>query len=126
MKPAFVLTEHQIQDVIFDWLSYGGYWVKRNNTGAHAFEHNGKKRIVRYGTKGAGDLIFIIPIMGIPALGYIEVKRWTTKQTESQRDFQIDCERNGIFYCVARSIEDVDCAITEYKRKKTEEYASKR
>ena len=115
------LSEKAILSMIFDYYAAKRYWIRRNNTGAHQLHNSeGKSRIVRYGVKGSGDLLMAIPIFGLPLIGYIECKRYGKKQTPAQEDFQIDCERNNIFYVVASSVEDVEKARIAYVEKMTQ------
>ena len=112
--------------MIYNYYAYKGYWIRRNNTGSHQLHNNeGRSRFVRYGIKGSGDLLIAIPIYGLPVIGYIECKRSNTKQTDAQKDFELDCQRNHIFYCVARSVEDVEEALEVYIKKMEEKLLSK-
>lgn len=115
-------SEKAIQDMIFSYYSYQRYWIRRNNTGAHNLSYENKKgihknRMIRYGIPGAGDLMIAWKILGIPVIGYIETKTYKTEQSDAQIDFQLDCERNDIFYVVARCVEDVEEARIDYEQK---------
>lgn len=115
--------EKSIQNMIFDYYAYQRYWIRRNNTGAHKASYESKRtgnikhRMIRYGIPGAGDLMIAWKIFGVPVIGYIECKTYSTEQSEEQIDFQLDCDRNDIFYCVARCVEDVEEARTVYEEK---------
>lgn len=111
------LKEREIQKLILDYLQARGIFAWRNNTGAFAGEHNGKKRFVRFGFPGVADILGIIRTEAEVGSGIhrntfgrflsIEVKRPGGKQTDDQKAFQEAVERNGGIYILASSLEDV-------------------
>lgn len=94
-------VEHSIQDAIVEWVNLlPGFTVWRSNTGAAKFtDKHGKKRLVRFGKVGQGDL------MGIGPHGIhleIEVKKdEDCEPSDLQKDhLQIIRESGGIaFHC---------------------------
>lgn len=73
-------TEHEIQSNILERLNFlknAFFW--RENSGAFALEHNGKKRFFRAGTPGIADIMGLWN--GVPVA--IEVKRPKTKKNVS-------------------------------------------
>ena len=73
-------TEHEIQSNILDRLNFlknAFFW--RENSGAFALEHNGKKRFFRAGVVGIADIMGVWE--GVPVA--IEVKREKTKKNVS-------------------------------------------
>lgn len=65
-------------------------------------------RVVHFGVPGQADLTGILP--GGVRLE-VEVKSADGRQTEEQRNFQRMIERFGGVYVLARSVEDVTCAL---------------
>ena len=73
-------TEHEIQSNILERLNFlknAFFW--RENSGAFALEHQGKKRFFRAGTPGIADIMGLWN--GVPVA--IEVKRPKTKKNVS-------------------------------------------
>lgn len=73
-------TEHEIQSNILERLGFvknAFFW--RENSGAFALEHQGKKRFFRAGTPGIADIMGVYE--GFPVA--IEVKRPKTKNNVS-------------------------------------------
>jgi len=97
------LTEAQILRQIMDYLELHRIFAYRNNTGAMTGVHKGKRWFVRFGKRGAPD---IIAIRGGQCYG-IEVKRPGNDQSREQREFQVEFERSGAKYILARAVEDV-------------------
>ena len=112
------VKESDIQQAILEWLAYKRIFHYRNNTGAFPFEYNGKKRYVRFSKKGSPDIYCIVSCRKIGIIIGIEVKADTGKQSQDQCEFQREFEAAGGYYCIARSIEDVENYI-EYALKKT-------
>lgn len=80
MSTKIELTEHEIQSNILERLAFlkkAFFW--RENSGAFALEHGGKKRFFRAGTPGIADIMGVYK--GVPIA--IEVKRPTTKNNVS-------------------------------------------
>ena len=76
----------------------------RANTGVVRIGH----RVVRFGVPGQADLTGILPD---GRRLEIEAKSPDGRQTEEQRNFQRMIERFGGVYVLARSVEDVACAL---------------
>jgi len=81
-------------------------WMRlwRANTGVARIGN----RVVRFGVPGQADLTGILP--GGRRLE-VEVKSPEGIQTDDQRNFQRMIERFGGVYVLARSVEDVQCAL---------------
>lgn len=96
--------ESDIQKSILDYLLMRGYFVWRNNTGAFGAESNGRKRWIRAGKKGAGDII------GLTKEGHflsIEVKRRGQLPTDDQiRFIRSVLDNKGIAF-VAHDLQDI-------------------
>ena len=96
-------SEHDIQGQILEWLSLHRIFHYRNNTGAVKASWNGKERFVRYGVKGAPDIIAVSKGRYIG----IEVKRESKELSEAQVEFMDGLEEAGATYILAYCLEDV-------------------
>ena len=96
-------SEHEIQSAILDWLKYKHIFHWRNNTGAFAGEYKGKKRFVRFGPKGAPDIIAVVDGRTIG----IEVKAAFGEWSDDQREFAKALLAAGGMYLLAYSLNDV-------------------
>lgn len=115
--------EHTIQNAIL--RTFGtrpDLRIWRMNTGRASFGG----RSVQFGVPGQADLTGILPVEVycprcielIARLGVrleIEVKSETGRQSEDQQNYQAIIERFGGLYVLARSVEDVNNAIEEYR-----------
>lgn len=108
--------EHAIQDAVLRYLAYDPRvaWAHRFNTGAVKIpqtDANGRSRghrFVQFAFKGCSD------ILGQLVTGHflaVEVKRPSTKPTPEQAAFLECVDRHGGLAVVARSVEDVTCAL---------------
>ncbi len=102
------ISEHDIQSQILDWLRIKRIFHWRNNSGAVAAVHNGKKRFIRFGAKGSPDIVAVR--RGV--VYGIEVKRADQHQSIAQTYWQTDFERAGGVYVLARSVGDVERRIS--------------
>jgi hypothetical protein len=114
------MKESHIQKAILEYLAARHIFALRMQTGASISEYGGKKRMIRYGVAGCADIL-AFPRFGllsgnlrndglsggIPEPVWLEVKSDTGKQSELQRSFQEQVEREGHRYFVVRSIDDV-------------------
>lgn len=101
---APVKLEHVLQRLVEARLNLvPGVRVWRANTGAVATED----RFVRFGKKGQGDLIGLVLLpSGVGQHLEVECKRPGKKQTTDQRLRQLEVERYGGLYVVARALVD--------------------
>lgn len=100
----YAVRESDILGTIMDWLKVHRIWHRRNNVGSFGNEHGGKKRFHSYGLgRGSPDIIVLHNnrIIGI------EVKGPAGEQSQLQREFQTEWEREGGIYVIARGLEDV-------------------
>lgn len=97
--------ESEILKSILEYLKIRGYLCWRNNSGAYVDGDNrGKKRFIRYGLPGSGD---IIGCLKDGRFFSIECKRPGLPPTPLQRDFMFKVQTsNGIAF-VASSIDDL-------------------
>lgn len=113
------VKEKDIVRACLDYLSYnrlGKFW--RSNTGAVVLEYKWRKRFIRYGRVGSGDITGlirrkVIADNGIREIGQrveIEVKTEKGKQTLSQKEFQQEIEENGGLYLLVRGVDDLIAA----------------
>lgn len=91
------------QKQILEYLAtrQGKFW--RNNTGAAVYESKGKKRFVRFGVKGQGDITGILKGRRIE----IETKTDTGILSTDQKLFRDMIIAEGGVYVVARRLADV-------------------
>ena len=96
-------SEHEIQSLILDWLKHQHFFHWRNNTGAMAGSHKGKRWFMRFGAKGSPDIFVVIKgqIIGI------EIKNAKNPQSREQFEWQTSFESVGGKYILARTLEDV-------------------
>jgi hypothetical protein len=108
--------ERDIQKLILDWLAAKKIWHIRLNTGAMGGSHNGKRWFVRFGKPGMADILAVTSVVETvddytmfpkPVVAWIEVKAEKGKQSDDQKRFQEEVEREGMTYILARSLEDV-------------------
>ena len=100
MRPSEAQTQRQI----LDWLKLNGIFAWRNNTGAMAGSHKGKRWFVRFGCPGMSDILGIYKAGKFLA---IEVKRSDGRLTQDQQCFLESVKANGGIAIVARSLKDV-------------------
>lgn len=96
-------TEQQLQRQILDGLTADGWFAWRNNTGAFALRHKGKTRFVRFGVKGAPDILAIRRGVALA----VEVKKPGNLTTDDQQAWGFKWEDHGGIYVVANSYADV-------------------
>jgi len=106
---SVAVTEHDIQGQILEWLSLHRIFHYRNNTGAVKASWNGKERFVRYGVKGAPDIIAVSKGRYIG----IEVKRAGKGLSDNQVEFRDALLEAGGTYIVACCLQDVLSAIPQ-------------
>lgn len=96
------MSESDVVNACLRWLKFYGCLADRHNTGAYKTE---KGHYVRFGAKGAGDII------GCTPKGRhleIECKYGANKQSEAQLQRQQEVERRGGLYIVAYSVDDLE------------------
>jgi hypothetical protein len=101
-----ISTEKATQAAILNYLVLKRVFHWRNNTGAFKSEHGS---FIRYGSPGSPDIFAVLPPSG-QLLG-IEVKDTRGRLNENQEGFRDRLERAGGRYIVARSLDDVICAL---------------
>ena len=100
------MKESELQQSILQYLALKRIFHYRNNSGALAGEHKGKRWFVRFGTVGSPDIVCVINGQFVG----IEVKAPNGKQSEHQKEFQERLEAAGGRYLVAHSLDDVAAA----------------
>lgn len=109
----FKSSENDIQRAILDYLTVSGVYVWRQNTGAFAGEHKGKKWFVRFGAPGMSDILGILPPEG--RLLAIEVKRPGERPTQKQAAF---IEQINSLGGVAFWVDSLDAVVDWYQQYK--------
>lgn len=97
------MKEHDLQNLILDYLAAKRVFHYRNNSGAMAKEYKGKRYFIKFGAVGSPDIIAVKNGIYVG----IECKNGTAVQNESQVEFQKNLEKAGGKYILARSLEDV-------------------
>lgn len=97
------MKESDIQRQITDWLTLHRYFWYRQNSGAMAGSHKGKRWFVRFAKPGAPDIVCVINGIYVG----IEVKNERGEQSQAQVDFEHELRRAGGIYVLARSLNDV-------------------
>lgn len=105
-------VESALKAAIVNHLTALGYWCWVNNSGVIASEYKGRKRVIRMSPKGSPD-IFVISTNG--RLCGIECKAPGGKQSPSQKAWEKLAKRNGVGYCVARSVDDAISALKDWE-----------
>jgi hypothetical protein len=115
--------EGAILKQILDYLVAKHVLAFRMNTGAMQSEHNGKKRVMRFGTPGMADILAFPKIKKpdltnwgklncasyeVPIVLWIEVKAPKGRQGELQKSFQAQVEAEGHKYILAFSSDDLE------------------
>ena len=106
---------------IMDYLAARHIFSIRMNAGVHFSESKGKRYMTRLAAPGTADILAFpqerISCMSCgkwnlyPQIVWIEVKAAKGKQSELQKSFQAQVEREGHRYAICRSIEDVEAAL---------------
>lgn len=92
-----------------DWLHLNGIFAYRQNTGAAEYiGGNGRKRFVRFGEKGASDIIGILPGGRFLA---VECKAENGRLSEYQIEYLANVRRMGGLAVVAKSSADIEAAL---------------
>ncbi len=99
--------EKVVQKSILDYLTYKRYFMWRNNnTPIFQFDKGNPRfrAMPKYTMKGIPD---IIVITDSGAIIFIECKRKGAKLSEAQEIFKQNCERRGVKYITATSLDEV-------------------
>ena len=103
------MKEGEIQKQILDYLAARRVLAFRMQVG----QANMGGRFVRFGTPGMADILAFpqhcsVPCDKILPPLWVEVKAKTGEQSDLQKSFQDQVEREGHRYIIARSIDDVE------------------
>src|SRR3989344_5485347 len=107
------LSEHAIQDQVFEYLAYSGFMVWRNNTGMIKQDYKGKSRLVRFGKTGSGDLFAIKD----GQFYSFEIKRPGNHPTEPQGRWMEDVRGHGGHAFVIHSLGELEATLKLLKLK---------
>ena len=103
--------ESQIQTSIEHYLQFmentGKLVYQKNQSGAFAVAHRGKTSYVRFGKKGSSDFLVWRKNNGHLETLFLEVKRPSGHQSESQREFEGKIKTLGGHYVIVHSLEEV-------------------
>lgn len=97
---------NSLTNAILEYLAWRGIKAWKNQTGAYSVEDGmHKRRFIRFGRKGSGDILGIMPPDG--RFLSIEVKVGKDKPRDAQREWMADVVQHGGIAIIAHSIEDV-------------------
>jgi hypothetical protein len=97
-------SESNILRAVCDYLAFKKYFFWRNNTTpVYDASLQSFRRMPVYAMKGVPDIIVLHKGRFIG----IEVKKPGSYQSVEQKEFEIQCNRNGGSYFVVRSIDDL-------------------
>jgi hypothetical protein len=113
---APVASEADVQKSILAYLKYMGVRAWRQNVGAVSAEHNGRKRFVRFGERGAADVHGVLPGGRYIA---VEVKKPGKKPTDAQLLWLRAIDAAGGLAFWASSVEEVQRVVTAVLRDPT-------
>lgn len=98
------MNETELVKACLDILHELGILAWRQNTGAVAAEHKGRRRYVRFGVPGISDILGVMPGGRFLA---VECKVARNPLTPKQREFLDEINRIGGLGIVARDVDDV-------------------
>lgn len=102
-------TEKELQSDMITHFLKKGYMVIRHNSFFQVSEESGTPmRAYIISNTGDSSGLSDITVGKDGRLAYIEVKTGYNKQTDSQKKFEGICNKYGMPYCVAYSIEQAD------------------
>lgn len=107
MVQGVKLSERDIQSQVTDWLTLKGIFWYRQNTGAMTRDYKGRRRFIRFGARGAPDIVCCIRGKYVA----IELKRPGGRQTSEQAAFEANLKLAGGIYILGHSLEDVVRAL---------------
>lgn len=108
-------TETEIVHVCLAGLKACGAFAWRNNTGARPWSTKpGEKRVVRFGTPGAPDIMAVFEGWFLA----IECKRPGKAQTEDQKTWQTYCELSRGEYWVIESLDQLFAKVADFCTRK--------
>ena len=104
------MKESELLRLVMDWLSAQHIFSLRMNTGAIKVD----ARLVRFGVPGMADILAFTQSPCSPheiEVIWIELKAKSNRQSELQKSFQLQVQREGHRYVVAYCLEDVQEAF---------------
>lgn len=115
------MSESQIQRAILDYLAARHIFAVRMNSGTQVRVDGGKRRAIHMNAAGTADILaFPWANQLLRATGnnlqtvwavqptWIEVKAPKGIQSEFQKSFQAQVEREGHLYAICRSVDEVE------------------
>lgn len=99
------MKESDVQGAILQYLALKRIFHYRNNSGGFRDAQN---HFYRFGAVGSPDIVCVVNGQYVG----IEVKKPGGRQSEHQKEFQRRLEEAGGRYILARSIDDVERALS--------------
>ena len=111
--PKVKEKESTIQKAVLDWLKYNNLLAVRLNNIPVPVKGGGFRPVAM---KGLPDAHVDYPFLGVPISVWIEFKTSTGKLSEHQKNFKDKVESYGGFYCIVRSIDDMESYLDDIKK----------
>lgn len=114
-QPRIKVPESGVLRACLDLLAVEHIWHVRMNSGAF-LPHGKGKGIVRAGRPGLADILAsaITRQLGTAAFIWIECKSDTGQQSQDQKEFQAEVQREGHIYLLVRSSDDLKNFLTRF------------
>jgi hypothetical protein len=112
------LSEKQISEQIKDYLNLKHIPFWRMNTGVASYTNpSGKQYHVQYGERGMPDFLLALKVKDAWHIAFCEVKTRRGKLSPNQEWFKQYAQQQGICYVLARSVDDLEQGIEEYRKR---------
>ena len=105
-------SEREVQNAICEYLKLRGLFFWRQNTApTYQKDRQVYRKMPKFARKGVGDILLLHKGLFV----CIECKSAVGRQSEPQKEFQEDVEKNGGLYIIARSVDDVIQGVLDAK-----------
>lgn len=104
------MKEAEVLKACCDYLTLKGLFWWRNNSGATAFGEGSGRRFVRFGARGAPDILCLLPGSGGRLL-CLEVKSPTGRLSPYQKAFLDQAGKAGALCLVVRHVSELITAL---------------
>lgn len=98
------MNESEIQSTVCEYLARKKHFFSRiNNIPVYDSKRKVFRALPKYTRKGFPDIMVLW--QGYPV--FLEIKAPKGRQSPEQKEFQADCEKQGIEYHIIKSLDDV-------------------
>ncbi len=110
-------SEKEVENSILSWLQYqpGVLAFKVNTAGVYDENRKCYRKAGKFVIKGTSDILCCCSILGVPIFVSMEVKTFTGRQSDDQKDFERRLIAVGGFYFIVRSIEDAQKCLNKVR-----------